>query len=111
MSAANARVSVAGFGASTSTRMEVDTPQRRVSSFLGKLSNETKTSKCTLRLTLARKKNERVKKIQQRRKQQQRIKKMLKELETTEAEIQLLDEDITHLVSVEEDATDGEDDV
>ena len=53
--------------------------------------------------------NQRLSLLQKRRKQRERMKKMAKDMETTEAQIQLVDEDIKKLNSVVEEGTDGED--
>lgn len=87
-----------------------DTPaQKRLSSFFVKLAKETRVSKCAARLELARKQKQRSQLIDKRRKQRERMRKQAKELETTEAQIQLTDEDIEKLKAVVEDGTDGED--
>ena len=100
-------------------RMDVDkpqplnttqhTPKQRVSAFLGQMARETSVSKGKARLQLARKLNERTRHLQNRRKQRERIKKLTKDLQTTEATIQLIEEDIKKLESAVEEGTDGED--
>ena len=82
----------------------------RVFAFLEQLAKETSVSKGKARLELARKLNERSRHIQKRRKQRERMRRMAKDLETTEAQIQLVEGDITKLESVVEEGTDGEDD-
>jgi DNA-binding transcriptional regulator GbsR (MarR family) len=84
-------------------------PQKRVFEFLEKLAKETKVSKGRARLDLARKLQERLRHIQRRRQQRERITQMATDLETTEAQIQLVNEDITRLETVVEAGTDGED--
>ena len=82
----------------------------RVFAFLEQLAKETSVSKGKVRLELARKLNERSRHIQKRRKQRDRMRRLAKDLETTEAQIQLVEGDITKLESVVEEGTDGEDD-
>ena len=82
----------------------------RVFAFLEQLAKETSVSKGKARLELARKMNERSRHIQKRRKQRERMRRMTKDLETTEAQIQLVEGDIKKLQSVVEEGTDGEDD-
>ena len=82
----------------------------RVFAFLEQLAKETSVSKGKARLELARKLNERSRHIQKRRKQRDRMRRLAKDLETTEAQIQLVEGDITKLESVVEEGTDGEDD-
>ena len=89
--------------------MDVDRPKKRVFSFLEQMARETNVSKGKARLELARKLNERTRHLQKRRKQRERIKKMAKDLETTEAQIQLVEEDIQRLKIVFDEGTDGED--
>ena len=89
--------------------MDVDRPKKRVFQFLEKLARETSVSKGKARLELAKKMNQRLSLLQKRRKQRERMKKMAKDMETTEAQIQLVDEDIKKLNSVVEEGTDGED--
>jgi hypothetical protein len=62
-----------------------------------------------VRLELVRKLNERLRNVQKQRKQRERLRKMVKDLETTEAQIQLVDENIKRLESMIEEGTDGED--
>ena len=90
--------------------MSKDKPQMRVFAFLEQLAKETSVSKGKARLELARKLNERSRHIQKRRKQRDRMRRLAKDLETTEAQIQLVEGDITKLESVVEEGTDGEDD-
>ena len=82
----------------------------RVFAFLEQLAKETSVSKGKARLELVRKLNERSRHIQKRRKQRDRMRRLAKDLETTEAQIQLVEGDITKLESVVEEGTDGEDD-
>ena len=95
--------------------MEVDKPQpnnnprKRVFAFLEQVAMETRVSKGKARLDLARKMNERSRLVEKRRKQRQRLRKLAKNLETTEAQIQLANEDIKKLESVVEEGTNGED--
>ena len=90
--------------------MSKDKPQMRVFAFLEQLAKETSVSKGKARLELVRKLNERSRHIQKRRKQRDRMRRLAKDLETTEAQIQLVEGDITKLESVVEEGTDGEDD-
>ena len=53
--------------------------------------------------------NERSRYIQQGRNKTERLRKLAKDLETTEAQIQLVDEGIKRLESVMEEGTDDED--
>jgi transcriptional antiterminator len=89
---------------------EQNNTRRCVHSFLHQLAVETKVSKSRLILQLARTKNERLKQITKRRKQRERLKTMVRDLETTEAQIQLLDETIRHLQAAHAEGTDGEED-
>ncbi len=89
--------------------MDVDKPQKCVHSFLEQVAKETTVSKGRARLELARKINERSRHVQRQRKQRERLRKLAKDLETTEAQIQLAEQDIKHLETVVEDWTDGED--
>ena len=89
--------------------MDVDRPQKRIFAFLEKVARETSVSKGKARLELARKLNERTRLCQNRRKQRERLRKLAKGLETVEAQIQLVEEDIKRLESVVEEGTDGED--
>jgi len=60
----------------------------KVTRFLDSLkSSEKNFSASRLRQMLARKKNERAKKLALRRKQKERVRKLVRDLETTEAEI------------------------
>ena len=96
--------------------MNVDTPdkpsrcipKKRVYAFLEKLAKETSVSKGKALLEHARKINERTRLIQKRRQQKHRMRRMANDLETTEAQIQLVEENIAKLESVVEDGTDGE---
>ena len=90
-------------------KMDVDISRKRVYSFLEQVAKETNVSKGKARLELARKINERSRQVQKRKKQKERMRKMVKDLETTEAHIQLIEEDIQKLDRVVEEATDGED--
>ena len=89
--------------------MEVDKPQpnnnprKRVFAFLEQVAMETRVSKGKARLDLARKMNERSRLVEKRRKQRQRLRKLAKNLETTEAQIQLANEDIKKLESGEDE--------
>jgi len=110
---------VSGMGSGTSiTSMESrvgnqvsSSAHSKVSAFLQSLSSEKKYSVVRLRQMLARKKNERSKKIQLRRKQKERLRKMVRDLETTEAEIEALNNDILGVEREMEVATDAEEDV
>jgi hypothetical protein len=84
-------------------------PKKLVHSFLEQLASETTASKGKARLELARKRNEKSRHVQRRRKQRERMRQMAKDLETTEAQIQLVEGDIKHLETVVEEGTDGED--
>ena len=89
--------------------MEVDkpqpnnNPQRRVFTFLEQVAKETHVSKGKARLDLARKMNERSRLVETRKKERQRLRELAKNLETTEAKIQLANEDIKKLKSVVEE--------
>ena len=89
--------------------MEVDKPQpnnnprKRVFAFLEQVAMETRVSKGKALLDLARKMNERSRLVEKRRKQRQRLRKLAKNLETTEAQIQLANEDIKKLESGEDE--------
>jgi hypothetical protein len=87
--------------------MDVDRP-KRVFSFLGQIAQETRLTKGKAQLDLVRKRNEKVRNLQKRRKQRERLRKMAKNLEFTEAQLQLNDEDIKRLESFVEEGTDGE---
>ena len=66
----------------------------KVVAFLENLAREKKYSGVRLRQQLTIKKNQRSKKIQQRRKIKERVKKMVLDLQTTEAEIETLENEI-----------------
>ena len=70
------------------------------------MAKETRVSRGKARLDLARKMNERSRLVETR-KQRQRLRKLAKNLETTEAQIQLANEDIKKLESVVEEGTDS----
>lgn len=61
---------------------------------VAQLTSETKG---TARSELAKKLNERIRLLQKRRKQRERLRSMVKNLETTEVQIQLVDQDIKRL--------------
>jgi len=75
---------------------------------LERVAVETNVSKEQARLALARKMRERSRLKQKRRKQQERLRKQAKDLETTEAEILLVDHAINQLESAVDEGTDGE---
>ena len=78
-----------------------------VTQFLSAVAMGAKVSKCKSRLELARKMNERSKLIQKRKLQKQRIKRLIKELTTTAAQLELAESDIQR---IEQNMNAGSDD-
>jgi len=76
----------------------------------GKESNGSKSkfSIERLRVLLMRKKNERTKKLALRRKQRERMQNLTRNLQTTEAELEMLNREITEIEKEEKLADDGE---
>ena len=89
--------------------MDNNQAQRRVHGFLEQLARDTRVFKGKARLELARKINERSRIISKKRKQRERMRQLAKELQTSEAQLQLTESDISRLEATVEEGTDGED--
>ena len=76
--------------------MNENQPQDETSNFLGSLT-KVSVSKNAAFLKLARKQNERSRVIQKRRKQQERLRNMVKNLKTTDAELEILNKTINEI--------------
>ncbi len=83
-------------------------PRKRTHAFLEKLAMTTKVSKTKTSLELVRKTNERRRLLAKRRKQEERMKKMTKDLETTEAQLEIVNSDIQKLKALEEEGSEDE---
>ena len=83
----------------------------KVIAFLETLSREKKHSGVRLHQLLTIKKNQRSRKLQQRRKLKERIRKMVQDLQTAEAEIDTLDNEIRDIEFGIQTATDADEDV
>ena len=90
--------------------MNEQRPLRRTHRFLESLATQTSISKSQARVKLARKLAERTRAINQRKKLREKMRKLAKDLETKEAEIELIQEDVIKLEAAVEEGTDGEND-
>ena len=93
-----------------STLMEQNRQIRRVHAFLESLALETNISKTQARLQLAKKISEKSLLIKQRRKIKERLRALAKNLETKEAEIQLIEQEVQQLQIFVDEGTDDEED-
>ena len=86
--------------------MEQNQDRSRVYQFLGTLATRTHLSSTQARVRLAKKITERTKLVKQRRQIRKRIRELTKTLETKEAEISLVGEEIQQLETYVQDGTD-----
>ena len=94
---------------STSGTSSSSKKQNRVSKFIDEL-DKTNVSRNTAVLQLVRKRNDRKKYLDKARKQKERIRKLMKDLKTTETQIDLINGEIEKLHSVVAEGTDDESD-
>ena len=90
--------------------MEQNRQIRRVHAFLESLALETNISKTQARVQLAKKISKKSLLIKQRRKIKERLRALAKNLETKEAEIQLIEQEVQQLQIFVDEGTDDEED-
>lgn len=86
--------------------MEQNQTRSRVHQFLETLATGTHASSSQARIRLARKISERTRMMRQRRRLHVRMRELTKSLETKEAEIVLVDQEINQLETYVQDGTD-----
>ena len=88
--------------------MEQERQIRRVHVFLESLARETKISKTKAGVQLAKQISKRSRLIKQRSKIRERLRALAKDLETKEAEMQLIEQEVQQLQTFVDEGTDDE---